>query len=39
MPKAKNVIIKPDSIKIVAFKKARPDAPKFVPERRRKEDK
>ncbi len=39
MAKAKNVIIKPDSIKVVAYKKARADAPKYVPERRRKEDK
>lgn len=33
---AKNVIIKPDSIKITPFKKARPDKVNNVPERTKK---
>lgn len=37
MPKEKNVIIKPDSIKIEAFKKARPDVALPTPTRKAKE--
>jgi hypothetical protein len=33
---AKNVIIKPDSIRIKAFKKARPDQPNIKPVRAKK---
>lgn len=32
----KNVIIKPDNIKIVAFKRARPDVTKITPTRQKK---
>lgn len=36
MAKPKNVTIKPDNIKIKAFKRARPDAQKITPTRHKK---